>query len=111
MFAQAARVKSISNDEFISLIKNNPKTVVLDVRTPEELKGPLGKLDNVINIPIQELSRRLNELNKYKDDEIIVICRTQNRSAAAAEFLNRNGFKTKYVFGGMTEYKIKNKKE
>lgn len=81
--------------------------IVLDVRTLAELNGPLGKIDGVIHIPVQELERRFHELDKYKDKYIAVICRTQNRSTAAAEFLREKGFNAVCVNGGMTEYSKK----
>lgn len=105
MIAQTnSDVPSISVDEFINLIENNKDIVILDVRTPAELAGPLGKIETALNIPIQELPDRINELKPYKDKKIYVICRTQNRSYASSQFLNKNGFKTVYVIGGMTEY-------
>ncbi|HSL90837.1 MAG TPA: rhodanese-like domain-containing protein, partial [Ignavibacteriaceae bacterium] len=90
---------------------SNPSTIILDVRTAEEVNGPLSKIENAIHIPVQELSRRINELEQYKDEEIIIICRTQNRSSAAVDILIRNGFKAKCVNGGMIEYSAKAKKE
>jgi rhodanese-related sulfurtransferase len=79
--------------------------IVLDVRTPEELVGPLGKLENVINIPVQDLESRVKELDVYKKKEIAVICRTGHRSHIATMFLIQHGFKVKNVLGGMVEYR------
>lgn len=81
--------------------------VILDVRTPEELSGPLGKINGVINIPVQQLEQRLNELKPYKDKEIGVICRTGHRSGIATEILRKNGYNAKNILGGMTEYQQK----
>lgn len=78
--------------------------VILDVRTDEELTGPLLKIDGAVHIPVQELERRVDELEKYKDKELVVVCRTQNRSSRAAEFLRGKGYNAKYVNGGMQEY-------
>ncbi len=112
MFAQTnTDVPSISVDEFINLIQKNKNIVILDVRTPAELSGPLGKIETAINIPIQELPDRIKELEPYRDKQIYVICRTQNRSFASSQFLNKNGFKTLYVTGGMSEYFDKLKSE
>lgn len=87
-------------------MKENPDLIILDVRKPEELSGPLGKIDGVINIPVQELEKRVNELDKYKDKDIAVICRTGHRSVIATEILLKHGFtKTKNVEGGMTAYR------
>jgi rhodanese-related sulfurtransferase len=102
--AQADKNKTMTNSEFRSLLKSNPDLIVLDVRTAEELVGPLGRIENVIHIPLHELSRRIQELEKYRDREIAIICRTQNRSSAAVDILLNNGFTAKCVLGGMTEY-------
>ncbi|MFN3873002.1 MAG: rhodanese-like domain-containing protein [Ignavibacterium sp.] len=105
MFAQSnSDVPTILIDEFINIIEKDSSVIILDVRTPAELAGPLGKIDKAINIPIQELPERINELKPYKEKLIYVICRTQNRSFASSQFLNKNGFNTVCVLGGMTEY-------
>ncbi len=90
--------------EFKEKLKSDNNIVVLDVRTSEEFIGPLGKVESSINIPVQVLDQRINELEKFKDKEIIVICRTQNRSAVAVEYLKRAGFNAKNVLGGMVEF-------
>lgn len=87
------------------LIKDDSTFVILDVRTPSELVGPLGKINEVINIPIQELESRIGELNKYKDKEIAVICRSGNRSNTGTKILRENGFNAKNVLGGMIVYR------
>ncbi len=103
--AQQNQSSSITMKEFKERLANDKNLVILDVRTPEELTGPLGKIDNVINIPIQNLEQRINELKSYKEKEIIVICRTQNRSAVAVNILQSNGYKAKNVLGGMMEFR------
>jgi rhodanese-related sulfurtransferase/DNA-directed RNA polymerase subunit RPC12/RpoP len=71
--------------------------VLLDVRTAEEFNGTapekFGRLKNAINIPIQQLQERLNELYAYKQKEIIVYCSHSHRSPQASYLLTQNGFK------------------
>lgn len=98
-------VPSMNVEELRQQMENDSTFVVLDVRTPPELTGPLGKIDGVINIPVQNLESRLSELDKYKNKEIAVICRTGRRSGIATQILNKNGFKSKNVLGGMVEYR------
>jgi sulfur dioxygenase len=105
LFSQDSKIPAISNKEFSEKLKNDKIEVLLDVRTEEELRGPLGQIDGVINIPVQQLNRRLNELEEYKDNEITVICRTDNRSSKAVEILRNNGFNAVHVKGGMLEYR------
>lgn len=78
--------------------------VIIDVRTNSEVTGPLTKINGAVHIPVQEISERFGELEKFKDKNIILICRTQNRSSHASEFLKNKGYKSKFVKGGMQEY-------
>lgn len=103
--AQQNQSSSITMKDFKERLATDKNLVILDVRTPEELVGPLGKIDNAINIPIQNLEQRIDELKSYKDKEILVICRTQNRSAVAINILQTKGYKAKNVLGGMTEFR------
>lgn len=107
-FAQQSDSFAISIEQLKQKLNTDKDFILLDVRTAAELTGPLGKIDRAISIPIQQLASRISELNKYKEREIFVICRTQNRSSASADFLIRYGFNAKYVNGGMVEY-VKNK--
>ena len=43
------------------LSQPEPPTV-LDVRTPEELRGPLGCLEGAVNVPVEDLPDRLDDL-------------------------------------------------
>jgi len=95
----------ISMEDFIEKYNSDSSLVVLDVRTEAELSGSLGKLDGVINIPVQQLDARIDELSQYKDNEIVVICRTGNRSGTATQFLREKGFNAENVMGGMVEYR------
>ncbi len=99
--------KSITVDQLIQKIKNDKNLVILDVRTVQELTGPLGEINGVINIPIQVLDKRIHELDKYKSKEIAVICRTGVRSLKGTKILMQNGFDAENVLGGMTEYRKK----
>jgi rhodanese-related sulfurtransferase len=101
---RGASSENITVDE----LKNNlghKDIVVLDVRTPEELRGELGKLDGVVNIPVQELESRIAELQKYKEMSVYVICRSGNRSKHATGILKNNGFKAINVSGGMNAWR------
>ncbi len=85
-------------------MKNNPNLVILDVRTPAELVGPLGQIEGVINIPIQLLENNISSLEKYKDKDIAVICRSGNRSTTGTEILRKHGYNARNVLGGMISY-------
>ncbi|MGQ0429965.1 MAG: rhodanese-like domain-containing protein [Gammaproteobacteria bacterium] len=65
--------------------------IVLDVRTPEEYQQ--GHVAGARNIPHTELPARLAELEDARDADIVVYCRSGNRTKIALEALSRAGFK------------------
>lgn len=76
--------------------------VVVDVREPFEFSGPLGRVPGARNVSVQELERRIGELQDARDRELYVICLAGGRSARAADLLRRHGFKGVIdVAGGM----------
>jgi rhodanese-related sulfurtransferase len=60
----------------------------LDVREPDEWNS--GHIPNTTLIPLGELQARLNELPR--DKEIVVVCRSGNRSQQGRDILLQNGF-------------------
>ena len=79
--------------------KNN--ILLLDVRTATEFDGPLSHIAGAVLLPIQELEQRVDELNEHKEKEIIVICRSGNRSQTGTRILISHGFNAVNMLGGM----------
>ena len=78
----------VSIQEAIELMEEKLDLVILDVRTVGEFDE--GHIEGAINIPVDELSGRLDELSK--DDELLVYCRTGNRSGSAISILSDAGY-------------------
>jgi rhodanese-related sulfurtransferase len=101
--------KSIGPEEVCDYISKHPEVVVLDVRTKEEYEGTTdeyGTLKDALNIPVQDLEKRMLELNKMKDKEIIVYCSHSRRSPRASYLLTQRGFKNvTNMEGGMSTMK------
>jgi rhodanese-related sulfurtransferase len=102
--------KNIEPSAICAYMKAHPNTLLLDVRTPAEFEGKgdpdFGTLKNAINIPVQELPKRLAEIKEYKNKEIIVFCSHSHRSPQAAYTLTQNGFtNVTNMSGGMSEMK------
>ena len=75
--------------------------IVLDVREPAEYA--FGHIEGAVSIPLEELENRIAELDPEK--EVVVICRTGNRSDFAAKQLADNGFKrVKNAVEGMSQW-------
>jgi len=71
---------------------------LLDVRTPEEFMQE--SIPNSINIPMNEISGKLKELAKIKQ-EILIICRSGARAHAVKNFLEQNNISSKVLEGGL----------
>lgn len=76
------------------------KQILIDTRDKEEVE--LGKIENSINIPLNDLRNNLDKLDKKK--EIIVYCAVGLRGYIAARLLKANGFKVKNLNGGYKTY-------
>lgn len=81
-------------DQINQLDRN--KVAVLDVRLPEELG--LGMIDGAINIPLQQIRQRQNEIPK--DRPVLVYCQSGQRSYFAARILNQLGYDAYNLTGG-----------
>jgi len=79
----------------------NEGTFVLDVRTPEEW-NEFHAPDTTL-IPLDQLAARVNELPK--DQPIVVICRSGNRSQTGRDILLQAGFDATSVNGGLNEWR------
>ena len=84
-----------------ALVAEKADLVILDVRTVSEYDG--SHLEGAINIPVEVLSGRISELNP--NDEMLVYCRTGNRSTTAVGILKENGYDRVYhMDGGITAW-------
>ncbi|MDT8319368.1 MAG: rhodanese-like domain-containing protein [Xanthomonadales bacterium] len=73
----------------------------IDVRTPAEYRA--GHVAGAINIPLDEIGERIDEVNREKDSPVYLYCRTGNRSAQAKAILENMGYTRVDNFGGLDE--------
>ena len=74
------------NGQLKTVLQEN--AFLVDVRTPQEFSS--GSAKNAINIPLSSIG---NELDKFKNKQnIVVFCRSGNRSSQAKKILEQNGF-------------------
>lgn len=75
--------------------------VIVDVREPYEWRE--GHIPGALHIPLGNLSGRLRELNPSHD--MIMVCRSGNRSMTAAQMMQRAGFShVSNMAGGMIRW-------
>ena len=94
-------ITQISSEDLHDMVTGSEKFVLLDVRAPREFED--SHIEGAINIPVADLRKRHTELKK--EDTIILICSSGNRSSLGASILSQHGFKNLHnVAGGMTGY-------
>jgi len=74
------------------LVDSGQRIALIDVRGPDEFTGPLGHIAAARNIPLAQLEQRLAELAGLERSPIVLVCRTDKRSAVAARMLRAAGF-------------------
>lgn len=85
--------------DFRAMVQN-PNTVIIDVRTVEEFEA--GHIPQSINVPLPEIEQAAERLRGY--DNVILICRSGNRSGQAKTILQTIGLRNVYNGGGWEEF-------
>lgn len=114
-FINAAELKKVSIEEYLSsfdyaerenmkiktpdmlVLVEEGKAILLDIRFREEFE--VWHMNFAINIPLNELPKRLGELPK--DKLIITACPHYDRSSMARLYLTLNGYNAKYLNDGL----------
>ena len=78
--------------------------LLVDVRQPEEYDSPPGHLPGAINVPLAEVPGRADELEAATGGKpVVLVCKTDRRSARAAEALLAAGLRDVAVLRGGTD--------
>ena len=84
-------IQQLNVNEAVRLMNDND-VVVLDVRESNEYNT--GHIRDSIHIPMTSLVKRLTELDKFKNKQILAYCRSGSRSNSACRTLSKQGFET-----------------
>lgn len=97
-------MQQLDQQEWRENLENDDNSVVLDVRTPEEVSQgyiPEAKVINIYNA--QEFMEEVENLDRSKN--YYIYCRSGSRSAQACMVLDKLGFnKTFNLAGGILKY-------
>ena len=96
-------MEDITVEELKEKLDKKEDFVFVDVREEWEYEEDnLGAL----NIPLGQLPHQLAQIDKYKNQEIVVHCRSGARSGNAKQFLETKGYKkVRNVLGGILAYR------
>src|SRR6516162_6594883 len=104
-FRSEGTVRWIEVGELAPRLAGAGDIAVIDVRGPDEFSGPLSHIANARNVPLPELPRRVAELRSLTETPVVLVCKTDKRSASAAVMLDVAGFQDVFVLrGGMVRW-------
>ena len=91
------KISEITPVELKARIDNGDNLVLLDIR--EEIETKICQIEGSVHIPMQEIPSRLSELDMHSD--LIIYCKTGERSYAVSNFLKKSGFnRVANLYGG-----------
>ena len=78
------------------------RLLLVDVRQPEEFAAPPGHLPGAINVPLNDLAAHIDDI-AARGQTVVVVCKTDRRSARAAVELMVAGISDVAVLRGGTD--------
>lgn len=99
-------VKAVSSAEATRLI-NQEQAIILDVREAGEFQQ--GHILDARNLPLTRFNERLGELDRHKDQPLLLVCAHGAQSHSAGGRLKKAGFTRLYTLrGGLTQWRADN---
>jgi rhodanese-related sulfurtransferase len=93
----------ITAPELKQRLQAGENPTIIDVREPWEFEET--RISGSQNIPLGTLPTALDDLEDFKDQEVIVHCKSGARSSAAKAFLTQQGFtNVRNLEGGIMAY-------
>lgn len=99
---QESGYQKISPQEAKHKMELDKNVFLLDVRTQQEYKE--AHISGSILVPVDQISTSIDKIITDKDKEIIVYCRSGNRSKTAVNKLLKLGYKNVYDLGGINSW-------
>jgi len=95
--------KTVSSQQLTNLV-NREGALVLDVRESKDFRE--GHITESRNIPFSTLKENLNQLEKFKEKPVVVVCNVGQHASAAGKILSGSGFTdVRRLSGGITSWK------
>ncbi len=93
-----AHAREITAEELAARLKAGASPRMIDVREPDEFAA--AHIPGAENLPLSRLAERYRTLPR--DEELILVCRSGNRSGMAQQFLEAQGYRnTRNLIDGM----------
>jgi rhodanese-related sulfurtransferase len=85
-----ADIQQITPQLLLTLLQKQQAPLILDVRSQQEYQH--GHIEGAVNISYDQLETQSALLNDYKQQPIIVYCRSGRRAQVAYQILQQQGF-------------------
>lgn len=94
------RIRGVKEVDCVGALQmiNHKNALILDVREESEFSN--GHLLNSKLIPLGKLAGRVGELERYREQPVVVVCRSGQRSASACVVLGKQGFTQAFNLSG-----------
>lgn len=101
------KVPQINAEDVLHAIQEKKDVLLLDVRTEGEVGR--GKIENSINIPVDEVEKRIESEVPDKNATIYVYCLSGSRSTIAVDQMIKMGYKNVFsMTSGLLAWRAKN---
>lgn len=97
-----AQNRVITADAAYERMQSGDPVVIVDVRSPEEYAE--SHIPGAVLVPLDTIGDTMPELLPVKDAELLIYCRSGNRSAQAAAKLAKLGYTNINDFGGIKDW-------
>jgi len=82
----------ITVDELFDRVNSDQPPLLIDVRSPKEFNGGYGHIPNARSIPVLELESSFEDLESFKEKEIVTMCPGGGLSLVAVDILVEAGY-------------------
>ena len=93
----------ITVDELFERINSDQPPLLIDVRFAQEFNGGYGHIPNARSIPVLDLKSKIEDLEPFKEKEIVTMCPGGGMSLVAVDILTEAGFKKVKSLNGGTD--------
>jgi rhodanese-related sulfurtransferase len=98
----AQEIQEISPRQVKQILDNNEDVIIIDVRTSGEFEGELGHIPGAVLRPLKEIEDWEPEFDEKKENRLIMVCRSGNRSGVATQYFIDHGYNNiQNMSGGM----------
>jgi rhodanese-related sulfurtransferase len=102
-FMRLKRSTSHLSPAQLTSLMNHHNALVVDIRSADSFAN--GHIVGAISLPLSEIEAKIKKLEKHKAQPIVIVCDTGNDAPRAATILNKQGFTTQLLAGGIRAWR------